>query len=111
MSGSTIAVPIAAAIRVRGEGAPGDVVRHPRALQRQVAEVDHQVRPGAGDVADDGVPVRGGLGGGQRQVRVRHDNHPDRVHARSISAMFYENLGAQRITDVFFMKLRADGLR
>lgn len=31
-------------------------------------------------------------------------------HANKIATKFYENLGAQRISDVFFMKLRADAL-
>ena len=31
-------------------------------------------------------------------------------HGNKLAAMFYENLGARRITDVFFMKLRADAL-
>ena len=30
--------------------------------------------------------------------------------ANGLAADFYQNLGAQRITDVFFMKLRADAL-
>src|ERR1700742_2142371 len=31
-------------------------------------------------------------------------------NANKLAATFYENLGAQRITDVFFMKLRADAI-
>ena len=31
-------------------------------------------------------------------------------HANDLAAAFYEKLGAQRITDLFFMKLRADAI-
>jgi ribosomal protein S18 acetylase RimI-like enzyme len=31
-------------------------------------------------------------------------------HANNLATTFYEKLGAQRITEVFFMKLRADAL-
>jgi ribosomal protein S18 acetylase RimI-like enzyme len=31
-------------------------------------------------------------------------------HANALAATFYERLGAQRITDAFFMKLRSDSL-
>jgi ribosomal protein S18 acetylase RimI-like enzyme len=31
-------------------------------------------------------------------------------HANEVAAAFYEKLGAQRITEVFFMKLPADAL-
>jgi ribosomal protein S18 acetylase RimI-like enzyme len=32
-------------------------------------------------------------------------------HANALAAAFYEGLGAQRITDVFFMKLRSDRIK
>jgi len=31
-------------------------------------------------------------------------------HANELATRFYEKLGGQRITDVFFMKLRSDTL-
>ncbi len=41
-------------------------------VERQVAEVQHEVGRGALDVGDDGVPVGVGFGSARRQVRVRH---------------------------------------
>jgi ribosomal protein S18 acetylase RimI-like enzyme len=45
---------------------------------------------------------------------ARKENAPEIFwsvyHANALATAFYESLGAKRITDVFFMTLRADAL-
>ena len=53
-------------------------------VEAEITEVQHEVGSRGRHVVDDSVPVGLGLRGGGREMGVRDDAHPHRVHASTL---------------------------